>query len=280
MRLKRLKIQEERLYDIERKNHILLDRIAFQMVNPCQVSDLHQARRIREVEAVLGGTGSGTLHGPKRRQDMLNIQSENMTILQRIEDKAPYYNRDEWLRDRRRNLEYLANIAQYPLPYYRALGEVTESGEYIPKRGGASRPCSRFSQNTDARRSSSSSSPSLSLVHRNHVPPAAAPGGRPVTRHQARRPSHEDDEEWGDGGSGGYGMDEDEGGSLDGGGTETSEGGVSLEPDVREVELPPPGEMLPNGRPPTRPNQMIGPLSDDDEEVVASPPPPEDHAGE
>lgn len=66
--------------DIDRKNHILLDRIAFQMVNPSEVSDLHTAQRISVIENQFGGhfKATGTLHGPKRKQDMKKIQSENL----------------------------------------------------------------------------------------------------------------------------------------------------------------------------------------------------------
>jgi hypothetical protein len=62
----------------------------------------------------------------------------SQTILQRIENKAPNYNRLEWLADRKRNLGYLVNIAQYPTHYLDLLeGEyadaVTEHVKYIPK---------------------------------------------------------------------------------------------------------------------------------------------------
>ncbi|KAI9208484.1 uncharacterized protein BJ171DRAFT_565028 [Polychytrium aggregatum] len=125
MRLKRLQIQEERLHDIERKNHNLLDRIAFQMVNPSEVSGLDASRRYSTAPCPggQGPPGEGSLHAPKRRRDMMQIAVENLTILQRLEEKAPYYNRLEWLAQRHKNLGYLLNIAQYPGTYRQLVDE-------------------------------------------------------------------------------------------------------------------------------------------------------------
>ncbi|KAJ3208670.1 hypothetical protein HDU67_006611 [Dinochytrium kinnereticum] len=120
MRLKRMQIEEERLRDIERKNHILLDRIAFQMMNPSEVSNLRFVHSPSEAKLPISAGPS-----PKRKRDMKQISQENLTILQRIEDKAPYYNRLEWLADRKKNVGYLVNIAQYPKTYVRLL----EDGE-------------------------------------------------------------------------------------------------------------------------------------------------------
>ncbi|KAJ3108325.1 hypothetical protein HDU97_001450 [Phlyctochytrium planicorne] len=128
MRLKRMQIEDERLRDIERKNHILLDRIAFQMINPSAVSNLRLLTAPDERKAVTISAGT-----QKRKRDMIKIAQENMTILQRIEDKAPYYNRLEWLADRRRNLGYLFNIAQYPKTYIKVLEEEGESEFAIVK---------------------------------------------------------------------------------------------------------------------------------------------------
>ncbi|KAJ3176820.1 hypothetical protein HK101_010366 [Irineochytrium annulatum] len=118
MRLKRNQSDEERLGDIERKNHILLNRIAFQMMNPAEVSNL---KFIQNPELHKPAISAGLT--PKRKRDMAKILAENLTILQRIEDKAPNYNRLEWLAARRRNLGYLLNIAQYPKTYVRLLDD-------------------------------------------------------------------------------------------------------------------------------------------------------------
>ncbi|KAI8614785.1 hypothetical protein BC830DRAFT_1125780 [Chytriomyces sp. MP71] len=120
MRLKGVQIEEERLHDIERKNHILLDRISFQMLNPAEVSSLH----IHKEEETSSLMMDARDH--KRKRDKEKITRENLIILQRIEDKAPNYNRCEWSNERRKNLEHLANIAKYPTHYMKILEEYSE----------------------------------------------------------------------------------------------------------------------------------------------------------
>ncbi|KAI9103748.1 KIAA1430-like protein-domain-containing protein [Phlyctochytrium arcticum] len=114
MRLKKLQVEQERLYEIERTNHILLDRIAFQLVeSPAQVSDLENARK--------DPVPPPSLHGPKRKRDLKRIAVQNETILQRIEDRPPTYPRQQFFSSRCQNLVYLRNIAQYPESYARLL---------------------------------------------------------------------------------------------------------------------------------------------------------------
>ncbi|KAJ3249314.1 hypothetical protein HDU77_007796 [Chytriomyces hyalinus] len=74
-----------------------------------------------------------------------NILKDNLTILQRIEEKAPNYNRLAWYSDRLRNLGYLCNIAEYPKhyldqleegkPHYDLVRPKTHEITYMQKRG-------------------------------------------------------------------------------------------------------------------------------------------------
>lgn len=61
----------ERLFEIERSNHILLDRIAFQMENSSEVSELHHPGSQHV-------PGAGSLHGPKRKRELKEIASQNL----------------------------------------------------------------------------------------------------------------------------------------------------------------------------------------------------------
>ncbi|KAI8908199.1 KIAA1430-like protein-domain-containing protein [Powellomyces hirtus] len=116
VRLKRLQVEQERLYEIERNNHILLDRIAFQMTTP---STLHPPPVSAQSHPAHSTPHS--LHGPKRAAEQRHIARENQNIMQRIEDKAPNYRRVEWGLERCRNLEYLRNIAAFSESYERVL---------------------------------------------------------------------------------------------------------------------------------------------------------------
>ncbi|KAL2912836.1 hypothetical protein HK105_207617 [Polyrhizophydium stewartii] len=113
MRLKKLKLEEDRLVDIKRKNQILLERIAFQMVRISEVGRKGQLQTpaIRSFYS-----------NEKRRRDNAMIATQN-EIFERIENKSPFYNRFEWLADRRRNLGYLKNISQYPKHYCQLIQE-------------------------------------------------------------------------------------------------------------------------------------------------------------
>ncbi|KAJ3236172.1 hypothetical protein HDU81_011104 [Chytriomyces hyalinus] len=121
MRLKGVQIEEERLHDIERKNHILLDRISFQMLNPSEVSSLHVRLEEDNTRALISDAVD---HRRKREKE--KITKENSLILQRIEDKSPNYNRCDWSNERRKNLEHLANIAKYPSHYIKILEEYAQ----------------------------------------------------------------------------------------------------------------------------------------------------------
>ncbi|KAJ1569058.1 hypothetical protein HK405_010417 [Cladochytrium tenue] len=116
MRLKQMQIEEERLDDIERTNGVLLNRVTHQMMNPSDVSNLSQRANLFSPVFVEAGER-------RNKTNLRRIGSENLTILQRLEDKEPNYNRLSWLSDRRKNLEFLFNISQYPLRYVDLLSD-------------------------------------------------------------------------------------------------------------------------------------------------------------
>ncbi|KAJ3179574.1 hypothetical protein HDU87_002780 [Geranomyces variabilis] len=124
-----------RLYEIERNNHILLDRIAFQMQTP---STLHAPPAAHS--AASHYPGSVSLHGPKRAQELKNIARENEHIMQRIEDKAPNYCRTDWGIERCRNLNYLRNITAFSESYERVLDKHCEVEKEGPRRGRSAVP--------------------------------------------------------------------------------------------------------------------------------------------
>ncbi|KAI8805930.1 hypothetical protein BJ742DRAFT_855578 [Cladochytrium replicatum] len=118
LRLRRLQNDEDCRASIQHSNRILLDRIAYQMTNAkVKLSALDSDNKgLPEIPAHLSN--------PKRQHDLENIAIENLTILQRLEDKPPNYSREKALSDRQKNLEYLFNIAMYPSTYRRILKEM------------------------------------------------------------------------------------------------------------------------------------------------------------
>ncbi|KAJ3389227.1 hypothetical protein HDU84_008965 [Entophlyctis sp. JEL0112] len=119
-------ITTERLHDVERQNRILLKRISFQMTNPSEVSRLHDKTQ-DETRALMHEAGEH-----KRKKDLDKINHENDIFLQRLEDKAPNYNRLQWFYERRKNLEHLANIAKYPAQYLDTLEMYDNHMKFAP----------------------------------------------------------------------------------------------------------------------------------------------------
>ncbi|KAI8905978.1 hypothetical protein EDD86DRAFT_248913 [Gorgonomyces haynaldii] len=124
MRLRKLKMEE----DIKRKNQILLERIAFQMVKSTDISQKQPEMTVAKSFAM-----------DKRRRE------NAVEIFRRIETKSAYYNRFEWLADRRKNLGYLKNISQYPKHYCRLVEEFDNNEALVKatKSASASRPSTR-----------------------------------------------------------------------------------------------------------------------------------------
>ncbi|KAI8896876.1 KIAA1430-like protein-domain-containing protein [Globomyces pollinis-pini] len=125
LRLKQMTIQEDRRHDIERTNRILLDRIATQM---------ERSQNSLSNRAPTEPRGPSSLSCDKRRRDSITVAIQNGEIFNRIQNKVPYYQRQDWLLDRRQNLGYLKNISQYPKQYYRIIEQYDSKFKHI-KRG-------------------------------------------------------------------------------------------------------------------------------------------------
>ncbi|KAI8928878.1 hypothetical protein BC831DRAFT_446235 [Entophlyctis helioformis] len=166
MRLKKLKLEEDRLVDIKRKNQILLERIAFQMV---RISDVGQ-KGLLETPAIRSCS-------EKRRRDKAIIASQNLEIYERIENKSPFYNRFEWLADRRRNLGYLKNISQYPKHYFRLINEFDNNEDLVRLSKAATRPTTRAQTAFPALRGAYSTSAAVSDIRAAYGDEAYTSGG-------------------------------------------------------------------------------------------------------
>ncbi|KAJ3239122.1 hypothetical protein HDU81_006453 [Chytriomyces hyalinus] len=118
MRLKKTQTEEERMHTIEKNNNILFNRIMSQKLRDTDVSSIRDSRAFDKRRDHIHEAHT---HIRQCRND--NILKDNLTILQRIEEKAPNYNRLAWYSDRLRNLGYLCNIAEYPKHYLDQLEE-------------------------------------------------------------------------------------------------------------------------------------------------------------
>ena len=101
--MKREQMMEERFAQIERENRLLLEKMSFIMQrdtldNKC--SALKYGR---------------SLNKAFRKRELQRITQENQAILRRIQAREPNYNHLDWEESRRKNEQYLKNIAEYPL---------------------------------------------------------------------------------------------------------------------------------------------------------------------
>ncbi|ORY46864.1 hypothetical protein BCR33DRAFT_111355 [Rhizoclosmatium globosum] len=99
MRLKKQQMEEERVHEIEKNNNILFRRIMNQKISHTEISDISKIKEYKENRNHIAAS-----HEHFRKRGMEKILKENLTILQRIEEKAPNYNRLEWYSERCRNL--------------------------------------------------------------------------------------------------------------------------------------------------------------------------------
>ncbi|XP_053561428.1 uncharacterized protein CFAP97D2 [Bombina bombina] len=105
LKLKKLKLEEERLSVIERDNRLLLEKMSTIMRTKGMV-DNHN-----DYEAK-------SLNKEKREQELLKISRENQSILGRISKSEPQYKVEKWQEDWLKAEKYMDSIAKYPRGWY------------------------------------------------------------------------------------------------------------------------------------------------------------------
>uniref|UniRef100_A0A4W3IZF9 Uncharacterized protein n=1 Tax=Callorhinchus milii TaxID=7868 RepID=A0A4W3IZF9_CALMI len=104
LRLKKLKLQEDRLSTIERDNQLLLTKIAGIMRTTGRVDNKNEYT-------------SKSLNKEKHQKELLRVSRENKAILERIRHCEPQYNHLKWHEERHEAEKYMDNIARYPRGY-------------------------------------------------------------------------------------------------------------------------------------------------------------------
>ncbi|KAJ3122849.1 hypothetical protein HK098_002425 [Nowakowskiella sp. JEL0407] len=106
LKLKKLRIEEDRISQIERENNILLHKMNHIM----REESHHKDYSWQQDELTYGHS----LNYVSRQREQSKIQAENQAIFQRLEAKAPQYDHYKFLLERRQNVTYLQNISTYP----------------------------------------------------------------------------------------------------------------------------------------------------------------------
>ncbi|XP_043927929.1 uncharacterized protein CFAP97D2 [Protopterus annectens] len=101
LKLKKLKLEEERLSVIERENQLLLGKMSFIMRTTGRIDNRNNYE-------------SKSLNKEKRQQELLRVVKENHTILERITNCEPQYSVKKWQEDWNKAEEYMESITRYP----------------------------------------------------------------------------------------------------------------------------------------------------------------------
>eukprot|EP00929_Paragymnodinium_shiwhaense_P113284 TRINITY_DN81550_c0_g1_i1.p1 TRINITY_DN81550_c0_g1~~TRINITY_DN81550_c0_g1_i1.p1 ORF type:complete len:288 (-),score=57.49 TRINITY_DN81550_c0_g1_i1:98-961(-) len=99
--LKREQLLEERYYEIDRENRILLQKM----------SDIMRNQNIPD----RGKSGPPSLNRDGRKTELMRITQENQAILKRIQQAQPVYNHVQWEDSFKKTATYLKNSTEYPV---------------------------------------------------------------------------------------------------------------------------------------------------------------------
>jgi len=126
--LKREQMLEERYYEIDRENRILLQKMSDMMK---QSGHTPRAK-----------SGPPSLNRDARKTQLMQITKENQSILKRIQQAQPVYNHVAWEDSYRRSYAYLKNSSEYPVVLKR---KSSQAGSLtpLPQSGAGSRAESR-----------------------------------------------------------------------------------------------------------------------------------------
>jgi E3 ubiquitin-protein ligase TRIP12 len=130
--LKREQLLEERYFEIDRENKILLQKM----------SDIMRHTSYTSASAK---SGPPSLNRDLRKTELMRITQENQAILKRIQKAQPIYNHVEWEDSYRRSATYLKNSAQVPSARgksrenaFAMAGAATTSGDFRASPSSAS----------------------------------------------------------------------------------------------------------------------------------------------
>lgn len=116
LKLKKLKLEEERLSTIERDNHLLLEKMS---------TIMRTKGRLDNKNSYV----TKSLNKEKRAQELLKVSRENQSIEERLTKCEPQYRVEKWHEDWVKAEKYMDSIAKYPRGWYVAHQEKTSRGK-------------------------------------------------------------------------------------------------------------------------------------------------------
>ncbi|XP_070799671.1 uncharacterized protein CFAP97D2 [Pituophis catenifer annectens] len=101
LKLRKLKLDKDRLSTIERDNHLLLKKISYIMKTEGRVDNKNEYI-------------TKSLNREKQEQELFRINQENCAILERIAKCKSRYSIQKWSEDWRKTKNYMSSITRYP----------------------------------------------------------------------------------------------------------------------------------------------------------------------
>ncbi|KAM5181656.1 LOW QUALITY PROTEIN: uncharacterized protein CFAP97D2 [Mantella aurantiaca] len=105
LKLKKLKLEEERLSTIERDNRLLLEKMSTIMRTKGRIDNKNNY-------------STKSLNKEKRAQELLKVSRENQSIEDRLTKCEPQYRVEKWHDDWVKAEKYMDSIAKYPRGWY------------------------------------------------------------------------------------------------------------------------------------------------------------------
>ncbi|XP_072254747.1 uncharacterized protein CFAP97D2 [Pyxicephalus adspersus] len=116
LKLKKLKLEEERLSTIERDNRLLLGKMSTIMRTKGRIDNKNNYV-------------AKSLNKEKRAQDLIKVSRENQNIEDRLTKCEPQYRVEKWHEDWVKAEKYMDSIAKYPRGWYAAHQHKTANGK-------------------------------------------------------------------------------------------------------------------------------------------------------
>jgi E3 ubiquitin-protein ligase TRIP12 len=153
--LKREQLLEERYFEIDRENKILLQKMSDIMKHNSYASER-------------GRSGPPSLNRDLRKMELMRITQENHSILKRIQKAQPIYNHVEWEDSYRRSETYLRNKCEFPVtPSTRGSMRSTTGASFRPMSKPATVDGEEFHASSARSSTRGGGSPHQTAVHQN-----------------------------------------------------------------------------------------------------------------
>ncbi|XP_055492603.1 uncharacterized protein CFAP97D2-like [Leucoraja erinacea] len=107
LKFKKLKLEDERLSNIERNNKKLQEKMSTIMRTTGRVDNINVHK-------------PKSLNKEMRQREMQRVTRENQAMQERLKQVEPQYNHLKWLEDWYKSEKYENNIARYPRAWYTA----------------------------------------------------------------------------------------------------------------------------------------------------------------